>query len=91
MWDTIGLALKPLTGPTTPHGCPTFAPAYVGRKRWATRISYFTAFARTTYAVFLKGNRMMAINATHLDRKSGGSPYESLSFRTYPLFIRTEA
>jgi hypothetical protein len=35
MWDTAGLPLKPLTGPTIPHGCPTFAPAYVGRKRWA--------------------------------------------------------
>jgi hypothetical protein len=46
----------------------------VGGKRWATRISYFTAVARTTYAVSLKGNRMMLINATNLDRKSGGSP-----------------
>jgi hypothetical protein len=54
MWDTAGLALKPVAGPTDPYGCPTFAPAYVGRKRWATRISYFTAPARTTYAVSLK-------------------------------------
>jgi plasmid stability protein len=32
-WDTAGLALKPVAGPTAPCGCPTFAPAYVGRKR----------------------------------------------------------
>jgi hypothetical protein len=35
MWDTADLSLKPVAGPTTPYGCPTFAPAYVGRKRWA--------------------------------------------------------
>jgi hypothetical protein len=73
MWDTAGLALKPFAL-TDPHGCPMFAPAYVGRKRWATRISYFTALARTTYAVSRKGNRMMLINATNLDRKPGKAP-----------------
>jgi hypothetical protein len=35
MWDTAGLPLKPVADSTTPYGCPTFAPAYVGRKRWA--------------------------------------------------------
>jgi len=35
MWDTAGLPLKPVAGSTALHGCPTFAPAYVGRKRWA--------------------------------------------------------
>ena len=35
MWDSTALALKPLAAPTTPYGCPMFAPAYVGRKRWA--------------------------------------------------------
>ncbi len=30
MWDTAGLALKPAAVATTPHGCPMFAPAYVG-------------------------------------------------------------
>jgi hypothetical protein len=53
MWDTAALPLKPAAGPTALHGCPTFAQAYVGRKRWATRISCFTALARTTYAVSL--------------------------------------
>jgi hypothetical protein len=38
-----------------------------------TRISYFALLATTTYAVFLKENRMMLINATDLDRKSGGA------------------
>jgi hypothetical protein len=50
----------------------------VGQKRWATRISYFTALARTTYAVSLKGNRIMLINASNLDRKSGVKPFHSL-------------
>jgi hypothetical protein len=35
-----------------------------------TRIFYFALLATTTYAVFLKENRMMPINATDLDRKS---------------------
>jgi hypothetical protein len=35
MWDTVGLALKPGADSTSPHGCPTFAPAYVSRKKWA--------------------------------------------------------
>jgi hypothetical protein len=30
-----GPPLKSATVSTDPHGCPTFAPAYVGRKRWA--------------------------------------------------------
>jgi hypothetical protein len=34
-WDTAGLALKPFAGSAAPYGCPMFAPAYVGRKRWA--------------------------------------------------------
>ena len=35
MWDTTVLTLKPLTDSTTLEGCPMFAQAYVGRKRWA--------------------------------------------------------
>jgi hypothetical protein len=38
MWDTAGLSLKPVAGPTTPYGYPMFAPAYVGRKRWAKSV-----------------------------------------------------
>jgi len=41
MWDTTGFTLKPVAGPTTPYGCPTFAPAYVGRKRWAKPTAVF--------------------------------------------------
>jgi len=41
MWDTAGLPLKPAVSPTDPHGCPTFAPAYVGRKRWAKPTTAF--------------------------------------------------
>jgi hypothetical protein len=59
-----------------------FAPAYVGRKRWATQISYFALLARTT--ALLKESRMKSINATGLHRKSGGKPFDSLSFRTPP-------
>jgi hypothetical protein len=36
-----------------------------------TRISDFALLATTTCAVFLKENRMMVINATVLNRKSG--------------------
>ena len=88
MWDTAGLPLKPVTGLTALHGCPMFAPAYVGRKRWATRISYFTELARTADAVSLKGNRMISINATNLDRKSGRSPTTALGSGPYCLFLR---
>jgi hypothetical protein len=45
-----------------------------------TRISYFAALARTTCAVSLKGNRMKMINATKLDRKSGGAQWRDLRF-----------
>jgi hypothetical protein len=38
-----------------------------------TRISCFAVLATTTYAVFLKENRMMLINAMGLYRKSGGA------------------
>jgi hypothetical protein len=42
------------------------------------RISYFAAVARTTGAVFRKGNRMKLINATALNRKSGGAQWRDL-------------
>jgi hypothetical protein len=35
MWDTAGPTLKPVACSAAPSGCPTFAPSYVGRKRWA--------------------------------------------------------
>ena len=38
-----------------------------------TRISYFAALTRATVAVSRKGNRMNLINATTLNRKSGGA------------------
>ncbi len=41
MWDTAGLPLKPVASPSAPSGCPTFAPAYVGRKRWAKPTTSF--------------------------------------------------
>jgi hypothetical protein len=41
MWDTAGLPLKPVKVFTTPYGCPMFAPAYVGRKRWAKSTTAF--------------------------------------------------
>jgi hypothetical protein len=45
-----------------------------------TRISYFALLATTTCAVFLKENRMMVINATVLDRKSGVAQWRDLRF-----------
>src|SRR5580658_291919 len=50
-----------------------------------TRISYFALLATTTCAVFLKENRMMVINATVLDRKSGGAQWRDLRFGGSPL------
>jgi hypothetical protein len=43
-----------------------------------TRISYFAALATTTGVVSRKGNRMKMINATSLDRKSGGAQWRDL-------------
>jgi hypothetical protein len=57
---TLNLALNPAD---TTAGPSTTLP----------RISYFAAIARTTGAVSRKGNRMKMINATSLDRKSGGA------------------
>jgi hypothetical protein len=50
-----------------------------------TRISYLTLLATTTCAVFLKENRMLSINATGLDRKSGGAQWRDLRFSS--LFL----
>src|ERR1700678_3700691 len=50
MWDTSGLPLKPLSDSTTPHGYPTFAPEYVGRKRWAKPAKEFS-FGPTAYSL----------------------------------------
>jgi hypothetical protein len=43
--------LKPAAAATDPHGCPTFAPAYVGRKRWAKPT---TAFRFGPYLLFVR-------------------------------------
>jgi hypothetical protein len=47
-------------------GCSCFS---TGR----TRISYFTELARTTCAALRRESRMQIINATVIDRKSGGA------------------
>jgi hypothetical protein len=91
MWDTAALSLKPVADPTTLYGCPTFAPAYVGRKRWAkpstafcssgperTRISYFALLATITCAALLKESRMQMIKATALDKIRGSAVERSL-------------
>jgi hypothetical protein len=51
MWDTAGFPLKPLADSATLYGCPMFAPAYVGRKRWAKPT---TAFRTELYGSFLR-------------------------------------
>ena len=51
MWDTTGLPLKLAAGLTDPHGCPMFAPAYVGRKRWAKPS---TAFSSGPHPLFIR-------------------------------------
>jgi hypothetical protein len=42
MWDTAGLPFNPLADFTAPYGYPMFAPAYVGRKRWAKPFDSFS-------------------------------------------------
>jgi hypothetical protein len=53
-------------------------PSPLSSRAKRTRISYFALLATTTCAVFLKENRMMVINATVLDRKSGGAQWRDL-------------
>jgi len=65
----------------------------VGRKRWATRISYFALLATTMCAALRKESRMQIIKATGLDRKSGGSPTKAFRFMmplaaTHLIFVR---
>jgi hypothetical protein len=47
-------------------------PSPLSRPELRTRISYFALLARSTCAALLKESRMQIINATVLDRKSGG-------------------
>jgi hypothetical protein len=51
-----------------------FALAYMGRKRWATRISCHVAPPTPACAAFIKESRMEFTNASKVYRKSGGSP-----------------
>jgi len=60
-------------------GCPTFAPAYVGRKRRATRISCHGVSPTSAGAAFIKESRMELANANKVYWKSGGSPSNDLS------------
>jgi hypothetical protein len=53
-------------------------PSALSSRPKRTRISYFALLATTTGAVFLKENRMMLINATALNRKSGGAQWRDL-------------
>jgi hypothetical protein len=50
MWDTAGFPLKLVPGPTDLHGCPTFAQAYVGRKRWAKPSTAFRCACGLIYS-----------------------------------------
>jgi hypothetical protein len=45
-----------------------------------TRISYFAALTTTTYAALRKESRRIFINATELERKSGGAEWRDLLF-----------
>jgi hypothetical protein len=59
------LPLKPAAGVTSPHGCPRFAPAYVGRKRWAKP---FDRLLSKTYSL---------ISTRHLERTENTAGYTS--------------
>jgi hypothetical protein len=60
-------------------GCPTFASAYVGRKRWAPRISCHGVLPTSACAAFIKESRMEFANANKVYRKSRGSPTIALA------------
>jgi hypothetical protein len=81
MWDTTGLSLKPAKVSTTPYGCPMFAPAYVGRKRWAKPTK---AFRTELYASFLsagtKRNGGFSSPGTHTPSLAPACPARSRNF-----------
>jgi hypothetical protein len=79
-----------LHGPRKLDGCPTFAPAYVGRKRWATRISCHGAPPTSPCAAFIKESRMDCADANKVYRKSGGSPSTALSNQTTKPNVTTQ-
>jgi hypothetical protein len=49
-----------------------------------TRISHFAMLARTTCAALRKESRMLRINATGLNGKSGGAQWRDLLFLLRP-------
>jgi hypothetical protein len=49
-----------------------------------TRISYFALLATTTYAALCRESRMQLMNATTLDRKSGGAQWRDLCVDALP-------
>jgi hypothetical protein len=65
-----------------------FAPANVGRKSRATRISCHAVLDRTACAPFREERRMHCINATKSNRKSGESPSNAFGRSNVRLFIR---
>jgi hypothetical protein len=69
MWDTAAVPLKPLADSTTPHGCPTFAPALPG-----FRTSQFQRQPRVRANL----DRKSGLRGT----KKMGEAHHSLSFRT---------
>ena len=86
MWDTAALTLTPLAGPTNLSGCPMFAPAYVGRKRWAKPT---TAFISSRYPCFIRSGQGFRVlsplqkpGAPHLARFSRDVGYHRFTAQT---------
>jgi hypothetical protein len=65
-----------------PDGCPRFAPAYLGRKRWANPDFLYAAPPMFACAAFYKESRMEFLDSTEPPRKSGGAR---------PLFCNCDA
>jgi hypothetical protein len=61
-----------MTTGTTTTGITTTTKVPTRFNRARTRISYFALLATTTCAALLKESRTQIIEATDLDRKSGG-------------------
>jgi hypothetical protein len=66
--------VRALQNPLGTGRVPTFASAYVGRKRRGDPDFLYAALDTTAYAAFFKESRMKFANATELSRKSGESP-----------------
>jgi hypothetical protein len=71
--DTTALLLKPAAVFTTPYGCPTFAPAYVGLKRWGEAPINALSFPLIQALTFLRPNDSVLVISTKRSTQPGNA------------------